>query len=61
VHHGDVLLLGIALVPIYFITTWAGQGLFSGNAKAHYRNAALLSLALIGVVTLALAIASYEG
>ena len=64
-YHGlytrDVLLLGLALLPVYSGTTWAGQRLFSGNAKAHYRNAALLALAVIGVVTLALAIVTYKG
>lgn len=64
-YHGlftrDVLILGLALVPIYSVTTWAGQRMFSGGAKAHYRNAALLALAVIGVVTLALALATYKG
>ena len=63
-YHGlftrDVLLLGLALLPIYSGTTWAGQRMFSGGAKAHYRNAALLALALIGTVTLVFAIINYR-
>jgi uncharacterized membrane protein YfcA len=57
-YHGlftrDVIVVSVALVPVYVGATWVGTRFFSLRGHRHYRNAALLTLAVIGVLTLAL-------
>jgi len=55
----DVLMLGLVLLPVNSGSTWAGQKFFHGGGQAHYRNAALLALAAVGIATLALAVGDY--
>ena len=38
---------------------WLGAQFFSGSGHRHFRNSALLILAVIGVVTLGLAVRDY--
>jgi uncharacterized membrane protein YfcA len=52
----DVILISVMLFPIYFASTWIGARFFSGRGHRHFRNGALLILAVIGVVTLYLAV-----
>jgi uncharacterized membrane protein YfcA len=62
-YHGlftrDVIVVSVALVPVYVGATWVGTRFFSLRGHRHYRNAALLTLAVIGVLTLALAVREY--
>jgi uncharacterized protein len=55
----QVVIIGLVLTPIYAIASWAGARFFTAGGHQHYRNAALLTLAVIGVVTLALAVRDY--
>jgi uncharacterized membrane protein YfcA len=52
----EIFLISILLFPLYFGGTWLGARFFSGSGRRHFRNGALLILAVIGVVTLTLAI-----
>ena len=59
-YHGlftaDVLLLSLVLFAFYGSTTWIGARYFAtGGGRDNYRNAALLALAVIGVITLGMA------
>jgi len=64
-YHGlftrEVLAVSLIGVPLYVGATWLGDRLFAGRGRHHYRNAALLALALIGLITLALAARDYLG
>jgi len=64
-YHGlftkGVVVASLILVPIYLGATWAGARFFSHRGHQYFRNAALLSLAAIGVVTLSLSIRDYLG
>jgi uncharacterized membrane protein YfcA len=55
----EVLVIGLILMPIYSGAAWIGARYFSGEGQRHYRRVALTILALIGVVTLAVAVNSY--
>jgi uncharacterized membrane protein YfcA len=57
----DVVLISLLLFPLYFAGTWFGARFFAGSGHRHFRNAALVLLAVIGVATLALAIRDYLG
>ena len=62
-YHGlftrDVVLISIVLVPLYVVSTWVGARFFSHSGHRHYRLAALLALAAIGVVTMVLSIRDF--
>ncbi|MGI9477077.1 MAG: sulfite exporter TauE/SafE family protein [Hyphomicrobiaceae bacterium] len=57
----SVVVIAVASVPFYMLGTWLGARAFSTYGNRHFRNAALLSLAVVGVVTLALAVRDYAG
>lgn len=57
----EVFLISVLLFPLYFGGTWLGARFFSGRGHRHFRAGALLILAVIGVVTLALAMEDYLG
>jgi uncharacterized protein len=56
----EVILISLVLFPLYFGGTWVGARFFSGVGHRHFRNGALVILAVIGVVTLWLAILDYR-
>ena len=56
---GEVLLLSLLFIPIYSGMTWVGARYFAGKGGRHYRNAAMLALAVVGLVTLCVAIRDY--
>ena len=62
-YHGlfthEVLLLSLLFFPLYSGATWVGVRYFAGKGGKHYRNAALLALAVIGVVTLTVAVRNF--
>ena len=55
----EVFLISIMLFPLYFGGTWVGARFFSGRGHQHFRTGALLVLAVIGIVTLGLAMKDY--
>lgn len=55
----DVLVLSLVIVPLYTGSTWFGARFFTQRGQRYFRNAALLTLALVGIVTLALALQDY--
>lgn len=63
-YHGlftrQVVVISLALFPLYVGATWLGSRFFSHRGHRHYRNAALLTLAAIGLLTLALAVRDYQ-
>ena len=62
-YHGlftvNVVVIGLALAPVYSGATWLGARYFSREGQRHYRNAALFTLAAIGMVTLGLSLRDY--
>ena len=62
-YHGlftrQVVVASLLLVPLYSGATWFGARYFSRGGHRYFRNAALLTLAGIGIVTLTLAIRDY--
>lgn len=64
-YHGlftrEVMILGLLLIPLYVFSTWLGTRFFTERGQRHFRNAALLALAVIGIVTLGLAVRGYLG
>ena len=54
-----VLVIGLILIPIYSGAAWIGARYFSGKGHRHYRRAALTILAIIGFVTLIVAVNAY--
>lgn len=62
-YHGlftrDVILISVMIVPFYSLAIWAGARFFSDRGHRHFRIAALAALAVIGVVTMALAVRDY--
>ena len=54
-----VIVLSLAIVPIYSATTWFGARYFSAGGTKHYRSSALVFLAFVGLVTLVIALRSY--
>ncbi len=55
----DVVLLALLLMPCYSAGTWVGSWRFASGAHRFLRPAALWLLALIGVVTMATALADH--
>lgn len=55
----EALLISLMIFPLYSFAIWAGARFFGGQGKRHFRNAALAALAIIGVVTLFLAVRDY--
>jgi uncharacterized protein len=62
-YHGlftrEVLFMALVFIPLYSGTTWVGARYFAGKGGQHYRKAAMLTLAVIGVVTLGVAVRDY--
>jgi uncharacterized membrane protein YfcA len=63
-YHGvftvQVIAISLVALPFYWLGTWLGARSFSRHER-HFRSAALLALAIVGVVTLMLALRSYFG
>ena len=55
----ESLLLALIIAPLYSLAIWLGARFFGGEGQRHFRNAALLALAVIGIVTLYLAMQDY--
>ena len=55
----SVLILCLVLFPLFTLSVWAGARFFSGGGQRHFRGAALLMLAVIGMITLGLAVQDY--
>ena len=55
----EVVVLSFVSIPFYMVGTWLGARSFKQHGSRHFRNAALLSLAIVGVLTLALAAHDY--
>ena len=62
-YHGlftqEVIFISLMVVPLYSVSIWLGARFFIERGHRIFRNAALLSLAIIGVTTMALAIQDY--
>jgi uncharacterized membrane protein YfcA len=62
-HYGlfthEVIVISLAIIPFYAGETWVGARFFSRRGQRHFRNAALLTLAVIGLLTLVLAVRDY--
>ncbi len=62
-YHGlftrEVLTMSLLLVPLYMGSAWLGARYFAGKGGKHYRNAAMLALAVIGVITLGVAVRDF--
>ena len=62
-YHGlfsrQAIVIGLMLIPVYSAATWIGARYFSRGGHRHFRNAALLALAAIGIITLAMAVQDY--
>ena len=52
-------MLSVLLFPLFTLSAWAGERFFSGGGQRHFRGSALLMLAVIGVITLGLAVDDY--
>jgi len=48
----QAIIIGLVLLPIYSLFTWIGSRYFGSSGRHHFRQAALLVLAIIGVTTL---------
>ena len=55
----QAIAIGLMLLPLYSISTWFGSRYFSGAGRGHFRRAALIMLAIIGITTLAIAVWDY--
>lgn len=55
----EVLIASLAIIPVYSTFTWLGARYFSERGARHYRNAALLTLAMVGAFTLIVAVRGY--
>lgn len=55
----EVIFISIAIIPFYAGSAWVGARFFSRQGHHHFRNAALIALASIGLVTLALGIQDF--
>jgi uncharacterized membrane protein YfcA len=62
-YHGllapPVFVLGLSLIPFSLVATWLGSRYFSRRGQGHYRKAALVVLAMVGLGTLTMAIRDY--
>ena len=52
----EVVVISVAVFPLYVAGTWVGSRYFSRQGQQHFRSAALVLLAVMGVTTLILAI-----
>jgi uncharacterized membrane protein YfcA len=52
----EAIIIGLLLLPLYFVSTWFGSRYFTAGGSQHYRRAALAMLALIGLTTLTFAV-----
>jgi hypothetical protein len=50
------LVVSLLVVPIYMLSTAIGAHFFSTTGHRHYRPAALLTLAVLGTITLGVAV-----
>jgi uncharacterized membrane protein YfcA len=57
----QVIAIGLVLFPIYSISTWIGSRYFGTGGRHHFRRAALLVLAVIGISTLIAACWQFAG
>ena len=55
----EVVVISLVSIPFYMVGTWLGAVFFNQYGNRHFRNAALLSLAIVGVLTLLLATRDY--
>ena len=55
----EVLIISLVIMPLYSFAIWVGARFFTERGQRHFRNAALLTLAVIGAATLALAVRDY--
>ncbi|MFY0611116.1 MAG: sulfite exporter TauE/SafE family protein [Hyphomicrobiaceae bacterium] len=55
----QAIVIGLVLLPLYSFGTWFGSRFFSGGGAKYYRGAALIILAIIGLVTLMIALRDY--
>ena len=62
-YHGlftrEVVIASLAITPLYMVTTWIGTRYFSGKGHKIYRNATLVALTIISLVTLWIAVRDY--
>ncbi|MDG2474418.1 MAG: sulfite exporter TauE/SafE family protein [Paracoccaceae bacterium] len=52
----NLLTLSLALVPFYVVFTWYGARYFGNSGNAYFKNAALMMLTMISVVTIVLSL-----
>jgi uncharacterized membrane protein YfcA len=57
----EVVVISLVTVPFYVLGTWAGARAFGRYGNRHFRSAALVALAIVGVLTLALAMRDLAG
>lgn len=55
----QAIVIGLALLPLYFVATWVGSRYFSTGGRHHYRRAAMAMLAVIGLTTFVFAAWDY--
>ena len=55
----QVVYAAILATPVYVAATWVGRRYFSGQGRAHYRDAALLALSITAMVTMVIAVRDY--
>jgi len=55
----DVIVFSLMVAPIYYGATWVGAQYFSRGGSRHFHNAALIILAVIGLITLAISLQAY--
>ncbi len=62
-YHGvltlEVVTLSVICMPFYGAGTWLGSRSFTQHGQRYFRNAALLALGVVGIVTLGLALVEY--
>ena len=52
----EVLVIALTIIPLQVAATWLGAKFFSDRGRDHFRKAALVALAIIGVATLGFAV-----
>ena len=52
----EVMVIALTIIPLQVAATWLGARFFTDRGRDYFRNAALVSLAVIGVLTLGFAI-----
>ena len=62
-YHGlftrEVIVISLLMIPLYVASSWVGTRFFTERGQRHFRKAALLALAAMGVVTLGIAVRGY--